>query len=253
VTTDPSPNHNSACTLHDAHTGKWLSDSTEYQAWSTTNTSFLWLYGIPGAGKTVLLSYIIENVKAQCKSLPSNDVACVYYYCYFGRAQDESPHLLRWVIDQLVRCSQYIPNEILDCYYAGQQPSMPTLVLALSLLLKKFRKVYLFVDALDESLERQNLLDLLLKLAGPGFENISLLVMSREEIDIKAAIGNASQSLSLSNSFVEEDIRKYVRNQLRTHRKLCGLRSSMQTEIENSLVEGANGMYVSGEEAGCCA
>lgn len=243
VTTDPSPNHNAACLLHDARTGNWLSKSPEYQAWHTSKTRFLWLYGIPGAGKTVLLSYIIENMNAQCKSLGSNDVACVYYYCYFGRAQDETSHLLRWTINQLTRRSLFIPNEIVDCFSAGQEPSVPTLVVALSSLVRKFQKIYLLVDALDESLERSNLLDLLLTLAGPGFQNISLLAMSREEIDIKAAIGHTSQSISLSNPFVDDDIRTYVRNQLKKHRKLRTLESPLQTEIETALVEGAKGMF----------
>jgi hypothetical protein len=245
VTTDPSPDHNTACRRHDAHTGNWLSKSPEYQSWITFRTRFLWLYGIPGAGKTVLLSSIIEIVKSRCKTVQSKDVACVYYYCYFGRSQDETSPLLRWIIDQLIRCCQYIPNEILDCFRAGQQPSVSTLVVALSSLAKKFQKIYLFVDALDESLERQNVLDLLLTLAGPGFDNISLLVTSREKIDIKIAIGSTTESISLSNPYVDDDIRTYVRNQVKLHRKLSVLEPALRTEIEDGLVQGAKGMYVS--------
>jgi len=245
VTTDPSPDHNTACSRHDSHTGKWLSKSPEYQSWTTSKTRFLWLYGIPGAGKTVLLSSIIENVKSHCKALQSKDVVCVYYYCYFGRSQDETSPLLRWIIDQLIRRCQYVPNEILDCFHAGQQPSVSTLVVALSSLVKKFQKIYLFVDALDESLERQNVLDLLLTLAGSGFDNISLLMMSREEIDIKIAIGSSVESISLSNPYVDDDIRTYVRNQLKLHKKLSVLEPALRTEIEDGLVQGAKGMYVS--------
>lgn len=185
---------------NDAHTGQWLSKAPEYQSWAAMETRFLWLYGIPGAGKTVLFSHIVESVKARYPFRPGNDIACVYYYCYFGRSQDETELLLRWIIDQLIRSSQFIPNEILDCFRAGQQPSVLTMVSALGLLVQKFHRIYLFVDALDESLERHNLLDLLLTLVGPGFENIVLLVMSREEIDIKSTIGLASKSITLEST-----------------------------------------------------
>src|SRR5215471_20789730 len=33
VSTDPSPNHNKACELHEAHTGKWFTSSPEYEDW----------------------------------------------------------------------------------------------------------------------------------------------------------------------------------------------------------------------------
>lgn len=116
--------------------------------------------------------------------------------------------------------------------------------MALSSLVKKFRKIYLLIDALDESLERHNILDLLLTLAGPSFENINLLVMSREEMDIRIAIESAAKSISLSNPYVDEDIRIYVRNQLNTHRRLSVLEPTLRKEIENALVQGAKGMCV---------
>lgn len=95
VTTDPSPNHNAACGLHESHTGQWLTNSPEYPRWKDRNTRFLWLHGIPGAGKTVLLSYIFEDVKRFCKQDESDALGWAYYYCYLGRKQGEAPYMLR--------------------------------------------------------------------------------------------------------------------------------------------------------------
>lgn len=67
VTTGPSPNHNNACQLHDPETGTWLTDSEEYRDWKNYKTRFLWLNSIPGAGKTVLFSYICGDIKLLCK------------------------------------------------------------------------------------------------------------------------------------------------------------------------------------------
>src|SRR6266536_4322083 len=103
ITTDPSHNHNRACDLHESHTGRWLIDSPEYKDWICGPNRFLWLHGIPGAGKTVLLSFVVENIKRGCKDTAPDGTGWEYNYCYFGRDQDETPHLLRWVINQLCR------------------------------------------------------------------------------------------------------------------------------------------------------
>jgi hypothetical protein len=70
-------------------------------------------------------------------------------------------------------------------------------------------------------------------------------VISREEIDITIAIGSTAESISLSNPYVDDDIRTYVRNQLKLHRKLSVLKPALRTSIEVGLVRGAKGMYVS--------
>lgn len=244
MTTNPSPNHNAARALHDEHTGIWLNKHSKYRDWLELKTRLLWFHGIPGAGKTVLFSHIVDSISRQHTGKRTTEAFCVYYYCYHGRAQDEAPHFLRWTIDQLVRRSRYVPNEILDCYQLGHEPSVPVLVTAVSSLVSKFQRVYLLIDALDESLDRHNLLDLLLALAKPVFENVSLLAMSRNEVDIRDKIKDSFETISLSNKHVEEDIRTYVHNQLRQHQKLRRFDKSLKEEVEASLAAGAHGMLV---------
>lgn len=244
VTTDPSPNHNSACALHDSHTGTWMTRSNEYQDWKNGSARFLWFHGIPGAGKTILFSYIVEDIKQYCRTMGGKDITCSYYYCYFGRSQDEVPHLLRWVINQLCRKSRYVPKQILDCFRTGEQPSVPVLIQALSTVLCNFRRVYLLLDALDETQDRQNLLDLLNQLAGDSFGKLVLLAASRKEIDIEISLKPISTIMSLSNPHVDEDIQIYIENQLQDHHKLRTWPKSLSDEISAALVKGAKGMYV---------
>lgn len=244
MTTDPSPNHNTACALHDSHTGTWITRSDEYQEWKNGSSRVFWLNGIPGAGKTILFSHIVEDIKQYCKTFGSKDITCSYYYCYFGRDQDEVPHLLRWVINQLCRESQYIPKEILDSFLTGEQTSVPVLIQALSAVLLNFRYVYVMLDALDETLERQNLLGLLNQLAGVSFEKLGLLVTSRKMIDIEISLTPISTGMSLSNPYVDEDIRIYIQNQLHDHHKIRTWPKLLSDEISVALVKGAKGMYV---------
>ncbi|PMD20101.1 hypothetical protein NA56DRAFT_574424, partial [Hyaloscypha hepaticicola] len=67
VTTDRSSNHNRACELHEDHTGQWLIRSAPYKDWLAASNRFLWLHGIPGAGKTILASFIVQNAQRFCE------------------------------------------------------------------------------------------------------------------------------------------------------------------------------------------
>jgi hypothetical protein len=73
-------------------------------------------------------------------------------------------------------------------------------MLALSAVLCQFERVYLVIDALDESLERENILNLLVKIDGnKGFEKFSVIAVSRCEADIETALQGVSTAISLSN------------------------------------------------------
>ena len=242
VTTDPSSNHNAAFHLHEPHTGKWFFGSPEYKDWLTGSTSHLWLHGIPGAGKTVLLSSIVEKVQDYCKSQTPKDIACAYYYCYFHRSQDEAPHMLRWVLSQLCRQSNFVPDEVQELFHNGTEPGIPQLISALSAVLHRFRRVYVLVDALDESLDRRKLLNVLKTLMSSNFRKLRVLAMSRKEQDIEQALQNISCDISLSNARVDEDIRLYVHNIIRNDQRFMGWSSSLRNDVEDSLVGGAKGM-----------
>ncbi|KAF4413455.1 Vegetative incompatibility protein HET-E-1 [Colletotrichum fructicola] len=63
-------------------TGVWLLSKPEFKGWFERYTSrppMLWLNGVPGAGKTVLSSIVIEN----CKAL-AHQPHVLYFYCKGG-------------------------------------------------------------------------------------------------------------------------------------------------------------------------
>lgn len=243
VTTDPSSNHNRACELHEPHTGKWLTRSPEYAKWKNALTRLIWLHGIPGAGKTVLASFIFKDVKSFCKDSVLENTGWAYYYCYFGHEQDETPHLLRWVINQLCRQMNAIPDEVRELFSDGGSPQTQELAVALGAVLRNYHRVYLVIDALDESLDRHRILNLLLGiLDDQTFDKLQVLATSRKELDIERALLISSVDISMSNSYVDEDIRVYIQHTLRVNHKFCRWPEELQREIETALVKGAKGM-----------
>jgi Cdc6-like AAA superfamily ATPase len=242
VITDPSSNHNGAWSLREPNTGKWLIRSPDYVDWMKGSTSFLWLYGIPGSGKTILASFVVEDVKEFCKSTALNGWA--YYYFYFRREKDEVPHFLCWVINQLCRQSKYIPPEVQELHRHGGEPGTASLLIALSAVLTGFQQVYLILDALDESTNRPQLLDVLIKLSSDAnFAKLRILATSRKEQDIERALRGISTVISLNqNQWVDNDIRFYIQSRLREDRKLSRWPEALRSEIEVALVKGAMGM-----------
>lgn len=51
---DPSGHQNIAIKLRQPGTGVWFTEGAQFKQWLELANSKLWLYGIPGAGKTVL-------------------------------------------------------------------------------------------------------------------------------------------------------------------------------------------------------
>lgn len=242
--TDPSSIHNGALYLREPHTGKWLNCWPDYQDWIHGSTNFLWLYGIPGSGKTILASFVIEDVIELCKS--SQQYGWAYYYFYFRRERDEVPHFLCWIINQLCRQSRRIPHEVEEIHRNGGEPGTENLLIALSAVLRSFQRVHLVLDALDESTNRQYLLDVLIRLSSSvEFTKLRILAASRKEKEIERALGGISTVISLNeNQWVDNDIRLYIQSRLLQDRKLSRWPEALRAEIEAALVEGAMGMYV---------
>lgn len=125
----------------------------EWEAFIAGKARCLWIHGIPGSGKSVLASFLIQELEKYCEAKEGH--ASLFYYCYFGHNQDESLALLRWITSQLCRHATTIPPELVYLYERNHSPRKPQLMSVLENLLKSFTTVFLSVDALDESEPRQ--------------------------------------------------------------------------------------------------
>jgi Cdc6-like AAA superfamily ATPase len=240
--TDPSSIHNKSCDLHEPYTGDWIFRSEDFGKWLEGSDRFFWLHGIPGAGKTVLASYIIEEVKKEIENYDLG-IFLAYYYCYFGNGQDETAPCLRWIISQLCRQSNHIPEEVRKLYKQGTEPRVSELLDALAAVLTRIVYAYIVIDALDESLNRRTLLDTLVNLASKeAFQNLQILCLSRKEEDINLIISDIGHNMSLSNELVDEDIHAYIQHQLTTDHDFTRWPENLLNQIETSLVRGAQGM-----------
>src|SRR5437763_5090980 len=73
---DPSTNYDKALQQRQDGSGLWFLQINVFAKWKKKQNSFLWLYGIPGCGKTILSSTIIENLK---RTIPHQSLLYFYF------------------------------------------------------------------------------------------------------------------------------------------------------------------------------
>ena len=245
---DPSTNYNRALKNRNPATGSWFIEGSAYADWKTTPGSFLWLHGIPGCGKTILSSTILQNVLEEYQAKTTS--AVLYFYFDFNDAEKElHEHLIRSLICQLSRCCESSVLQDLYSSYVkgGRQPAFEVLLETLRQMMASLGDIYIIIDALDECTERGQLLEDLEKIAKWEDVSLHMLTTSRREKDLEETLTLLSDEcnrISIQSALVNADIRTYTHDRLQNDRKLRRwLKNPMvQREIEDTLVEKADGM-----------
>jgi len=245
ATTDPSVNHSAAREKWEEGTGDWFISSTKFSGWFSRPRSSLWLHGIPGAGKTILCSTVIENVR-----LLSNPTDICAFFYFDSSSTDVSKQMVSNMFSSFLSqiSSNTIPRAVYQlyeqCHHGTRSPSLDELVKTLLACDLEGRRLYLIVDALDECSEGTKLLKSLERILQSANE-VSLLVTSRKEYEIEDTLGLLIEdSISMDDKHVDPDIRKHVEHCLQEDRKLSKWDVGIKTEIVEALVSRANGMYV---------
>jgi hypothetical protein len=245
---DVIANHNASSKLRHGDTGSWFLASGELQAWlKDDSSSFFWLHAIPGAGKTVLTSSVINYLKHEFQS---EEVGLAYFYCdYKDHMKQEPAVVLRTLLAQLssqnIAVFQHVQTFFKDQY--KENPSPPSLDLVRSnfepFLRTSFRKVFIIIDALDECHDRECILSAL-RTIGDSVENVKIFVSSREDPLIQEYL-KQFPNLKIRPNHVSADIESYVEATLRTKiaSKTLKVRDEeLQREILKTLVQKAEGM-----------
>ena len=246
---DPSSNHNSAQKKKQPTTGEWFTQSREFTDWKTQPRSFIWLHGIPGCGKTILASTIIQDVIRSFQSHPG--IAVAYFYFDYNNSEKQSTGtFLRSLIVQLSGQCPILPDFLQSAYSQSQngqqQPTDESLELLICQMLKNFDNIYILVDALDECTDRESLLEFKEKLMGWKLDGLHLLTTSRKERDIDDSLqGLVTNQISIQSALVDADIRVHVLERISSDPKLGKWPVNIKKEIEDALTNGAKGMYVS--------
>ena len=243
---DPSLNHNAARKKWQPTTGEWFTDSKDFTQWKTVPNSFLWLHGIPGSGKTVLCSTVIQNVVELSRREPSTAVA-YFYFDFNDLNKQRTESFLRSVLAQLSACSPSPTQSLQDAYAQSQdgrqQPTTEAMIFLLRQMLEGFGQTFLICDALDECRDRDEIHELFAKITQWDIGTLHILATSRKEKDIEDSIlPLVSCQICIQSALVNADIQVFISEKLVTDSKLKKWPVEAKGEMEAVLMAGANGM-----------
>lgn len=226
-----------------AGTRQWLFDAKEFQDWIDADRGTLWCPGIPGAGKTVTSSIIIEHLQSRFVN-ENVAVTCLFCNCRDREAQSAEIFMAN-LLKQIIQQKQTVSQEIKDLY--GQcERGRPTFTQSTRLFgheISQFSQVFVIIDALDETSEHEDIRRLVI--SELQSQPVSLLVTSRYEKSIERVFETA---LRLEIRATPADVQTYVKARIPFESLLARhiqADSSLDEIIVNKIVEKSKGMYVS--------
>ncbi|KAH7372281.1 hypothetical protein BKA66DRAFT_551263 [Pyrenochaeta sp. MPI-SDFR-AT-0127] len=211
--------HAKLSALRHPGTNIWFQSTSQYVLWYNSQASdCLCYYGIPGSGKSVLCSTIVDDLMSRSTD-PSTLV--FYYYCDFADSASLSPnYLVASIIKQIL---ERMPldrfSDSFDGPHSGSK-MMPNFVACLEYLLdilKDFDKSYLIVDGLDQFAtdDQSIVLEMIDTLLQDKSIVVKIFVTSRrEEYLIKRSLKKYTAVYS-SKETIGADVRLFVEERIK--------------------------------------
>lgn len=230
-----------------AGTGQWLLESSEFQTWVETNQRVLFCPGIPGAGKTILTSIVVDYL---CTKFQKDmDIGIAYLYCNFRQQDDQkAKDLLASLLKQLARGLPSLPESVKSLYDSHNnkqtRPTFNEISKALQSVAALYSTTFIVIDALDECQvangHRAALLSEVFSLQVKC--QSSFFATSRFIPEITESF-NKTTWLEIRAS--NQDVQRYLDSHI-SQLPRCVLHSSeLQDEIKTEIIKAVNGMYVS--------
>jgi len=205
-------------------------------------------------GCTVCLDAVRPSLAPQSSKLFNNgaQIGTIAYFYFNFNESPRCEEMLRSILTQLSSLSADMskPLESLysSCQKGLQQPRSDSLLQTLHETVETASEVFMILDTLDECEERHELLDSILKIGAWDCKKLHLLLTSRKERDIDDWLKDLiddENTIPIQTVLVNSDICAYIRDRLRTDRKLKRWQKDrkLQQEIEATLMKKAHGMY----------
>lgn len=213
--TDPSTNFNHAKKIRHTGTGKWLLQSDSFVEWEHGARRHLWLYGMPGCGKTILLSTILDHQRQK-----GDKITLAFFFDFNDTKKQKLEALLRSLIFQLYTSeakSEKHLHQLFEKLDDGeQQPGIDMMTACLKSMLDVCDKTAILIDALDECSQRCELLRWMERFA-LTLSTVQLIVTSRPEDGFNRSISGwvaPDDRLPFCNASINSDIRSYANSRL---------------------------------------
>jgi nucleoside phosphorylase len=223
-------------------TGTWVLDEPAFKSWLTGHDRVLWCQGVAGAGKTVLTSIIINHL---IKFFEDENVGVAWIYLNYREKDLQSlENIFASLLRQVIQQSGGDTEALITSIGVGWKQGKPNLTAYKNMLqkaLQQYSKIFIVIDALDESQSQTLRRELVCELRSLR-PIISLLITSRPLRDMQNVLGDASQIKIMARS---EDVKKYLDSFLKANknlRKLVDADPKLESVITTFVIKSDNGM-----------
>ncbi|KAF5548835.1 het-E-1 heterokaryon incompatibility protein [Fusarium mexicanum] len=232
-----------------AGTCEWILKRETFVRWKQSDSSVTILYGNPGAGKTFLISrvvdYTIEGAKA--------GEALAFFYCKRDEENRRNPqHILRSILRQLSTPLQEIERGTIHVALKdlptrlelnGTTFDVSTCEQLIGRLIEDYSRTTVVLDALDECDRntREELMRVLSNLTN-GSSKLRVFISSRHDEDILRHF-SSTPVMMIQATDNEEDISSFVQDKLFRDTRWVDISSEFQEEVKSVFHEKSQGMF----------
>lgn len=235
-------------------TGEWLLAEETFKSWvDGSGPSCLFCSGIPGAGKTVLTSLVIDHLESRIAAI--KPIVAYIFFDYKDQGRQTVTAILRSLLRQVIEFIGEIPQPIQHLYDAltpnkGESTMDEDRCISLleSLLKIEPRDAFLIFDALDECPDighdsnevRSKITSAMKRLAIVG----RLFITARPHVHLATVIPDCHR---LDIRATDPDMRCYIDARIKEHKRLTRLIGSdaqIIYRLNETLCRKANGMFL---------
>ncbi|KAI1391444.1 uncharacterized protein F4822DRAFT_427295 [Hypoxylon trugodes] len=197
----------------------WIIEDKKFLEWLQTpepTSRLLWVSGGPGTGKSVLSSFIINN-------LVERGVYCQYFFIRFGDQKKRTLNsLLCSLAYQLAQAIPEFSQKLLDLDEATHYGAMAHtttwdhIFKSILFRIDEQRPLYWIIDGLDEADDPRGIIKTLSEVSRSSIP-IRILIVGRRIQEIESAFQTVPSSLNFGTINVEghqEDLQHYTRHEL---------------------------------------
>ena len=243
-----------------AGTGHWIRNEPLFRSWIEGRNPFLWISGIPGAGKTYLSASIVSFLQERPpKSVQrATDISMGYFF--FQGSNPETRSFLRALTNASYQISQ-TDSVYAEYIYSNcqSQEDFKTIKGAWRNLFTNFffcekysdHGTYLILDGVDEAFEPEckEFIELLKDLDPSGHQSgcIQLVMIGRPQLFDQlneAVVGEYLPNIHVSERKTSNDVRCYILTSIERSKTLKLVSRELKTQITSILYQRAQGMFL---------
>lgn len=248
----PHQRHYDAKSQYEDGTCQWFIEDGRFKSWERGDCeAILWGFGVPGAGKTVLTSFVIDHLKGTLK----HPHVAYLYGDYKDENQWSALSLLSSITRQLAETDQSIFAKVSEFwddsakkYYNRHPFDLRWNVAVLQHIGILVPDLFIIIDALDEIPHhterggeiRKEFADSLRELP----DTYRIFVTSRPHLGMETLLGSLAK---LEISPPKSDIKAFVRSKFSTStrlRHLLGQNECLKEKFADALVDRSSGMFL---------